>query len=101
MTRKMILIVALIFGLASLTALADNSNPKHPCKTVKQACESAGFAKGQWKKGAGLWRDCINPIMQGQTTVNGATKALPSVDPSVVQACKAKHPKFGHGKVGS
>ena len=38
--------------------------------------------------------------MQGKTTVPGATKPLPSVDPSLVAACKAKNPKFGSGKVG-
>lgn len=72
-----------------------------PCQQIEKACLDAGFIKGDWKKGDGLWRDCVDPIMQGKTTVPGATKALPSVDAGVVAACKAKHPKFGEGKVGS
>lgn len=72
-----------------------------PCQKVVEACKSAGFIKGDWKKGDGLWRDCVNPIMQGQSNVPGATKPLPQVDPNLVAACKAKHPKLGSGKVGS
>ena len=70
-------------------------------RQVAQACQQAGFIKGDWKKGDGLWRDCVDPIMQGKTSVPGATKPLPAVDPSVVAACKAQHPKFGGGNVGS
>jgi hypothetical protein len=72
-----------------------------PCKQIAQACKDAGFIKGDWKKGDGLWRDCVDPIMQGQTNVPGGTKPLPKVDASLVSACKEKHPKFGTGKVGS
>ena|SRR6185437_2794624 len=88
--------VVLTLGTASPAALA-----KGPCKQVVQACRSAGFVKGAWKKGNGLWRDCVNPIMQGNTSPTGATKPLPSVDASIVSACHAKRAKFGHGKVGS
>jgi hypothetical protein len=77
------------------------SQPPGPCQKVADACKSAGFVKGDWKKGDGLWRDCVDPIMQGQTTVPGGTKPLPAVDAGLVSACKAKHPKYGGGKVGS
>ena len=70
----------------------------HPCEQVVKACESAGFVKGQAKAGTGLWKDCIDPIMQGGAQPAKATKALPTVDPSVVAACKAKKPNFGEGK---
>src|SRR5438067_2418594 len=99
---KLIVCSAVLFSFA-LPAFANDENPgkaQGPCKQVEKACEGAGFIKGDWKKGDGLWRDCINPIMQGQTSVPGGTKPLPSVDSSVVAACKAKHPKFGSGKVG-
>jgi hypothetical protein len=71
-----------------------------PCQQIKSACLSAGFIPKDVKQGKGLWRDCVAPIIQGQTP-NNATLPLPSVDPSVVSACKAKNPKFGEGKVGS
>jgi hypothetical protein len=96
-----LLLVVGSIGL-SLPSFAETPNhPPGPCKQIAEACKTAGFVKGDWKKGDGLWRDCVDPIMQGQTTVAGATKSLPTVDASVVAACKAKHPKYGSGKVGS
>jgi hypothetical protein len=72
-----------------------------PCRKIKEACLAAGFKQGDWKNGDGLWRDCIDPIIQGVSTVPGGTKTLPKVDPADIAACKAKKPKFGEGKVGS
>ncbi len=72
-----------------------------PCQQIVKACEDAGFVKGEAKQGYGLWLDCVDPIMQGKTSVPGATKTLPSVDPKLVSACKAKNPKFGSGRVGT
>jgi hypothetical protein len=95
---------AILVSFASVPAFAGQNGRAHghgPCKQVTTACQSAGFIKGDWKKGDGLWRDCINPIMQGQSNVPGATRSLPSVDAGVVTACKAKRPHFGSGKVGS
>jgi len=86
--------------LASAQAKAEKGVPG-PCKQIAQACQQAGFVKGDFKKGDGLWRDCVDPIMQGQTNVPGATKPLPTVDANLIAACKAKRPKFGAGKVGS
>jgi hypothetical protein len=89
--------IAMTFGVASRTAQA---NDEGPCKQIKEACETAGFTKGQAKEGNGLWVDCIDPIMSGTAQPKKATKPLPTVDAQVVAACKAKHPKFGqhHGK---
>jgi hypothetical protein len=69
-----------------------------PCEQIKQACSQAGFIKGEAKVNKGLIRDCVNPIMQGKA-VAGAP-GLPAIDPTVIAACRAKHPKFGEGKVG-
>ena len=100
--NKSIALLIVLGGLASMPAFAANAgNVPGACKQIAAACQTAGFIKGDWKKGDGLWRDCVDPIIQGQTSVQGATKPLPSVDPSVVAACKAKHPKYGSGKVGS
>jgi hypothetical protein len=89
-------------ALFSATAMAQPAaqHGDGPCKQVKEACEKAGFVKGEAKEGKGLWRDCINPVMQG-TTAAKSKLPLPSVDASVVAACKQKHPKFGAGKVAN
>ena len=92
-----------VLSICSTLALAQGKKGEAPgsCQQIAKACQQAGFVKGDWKKGDGLWRDCVDPIMQGQTSVPGATKPLPSVDAGLVADCKAKHPKFGGGKVGS
>ena len=71
-----------------------------PCKQIVDACSKAGFIPGDWQKGDGLWKDCVNPIMTG-VPAQGATKPLPSVDGHLVTECKARHAQFGAGKGGS
>ncbi len=106
MKALMILCLAASFGLPTV-ALADpakegkEGKAPGPCQQIVKACENAGFKYGEAKKGYGLWLDCVDPIMQGKTTVPGATKALPSVDPKLAAECKAKNPKFGSGQVGT
>ena len=94
-------VLCLSAGLALAQGKKGERGTPGPCKAVEQACKNAGFIQGDWKKGDGLWRDCVDPIMQGQTNVPGATKPLPSVDAKAVADCKAARPKFGGGKVGS
>jgi hypothetical protein len=72
-----------------------------PCKQITETCKKAGFVLNESDKGYGLQVHCINPIMQGKTTVPGAKKPLPAVDPKLVAECKAKNPEYGTGKVGS
>jgi len=96
--------IAVLLALCPVIALAQGKKGDHapgPCKQVEQACKNAGFIQGDWKKGDGLWRDCVDPIMQGQASVPGATKPLPAVNANAIAECKAQHPKFGGGKVGS
>jgi hypothetical protein len=93
MKRITVITCGLCLALASPAAAAGPD----PCKQIVQQCESAGFIKGDWKLGIGLWKDCLNPIMTG-TPATGAKKPLPAVDPSVVSACKAKHPNFAENK---
>jgi hypothetical protein len=103
MVRAMLVLTAISLCPAPAFAQGKKSDQGAPneCKKIAEACRNAGFIQGDWKKGDGLWRDCVNPIVQGQTNVPGATKPLPSVDGKLVADCKAKHPKFGGGKVGS
>jgi hypothetical protein len=92
-----------IFAM-SLVAVAVNAfaaeppDKEGPCKAIKEACEKAGFIKGDAKQGFGLWVDCIDPIMKGTPQPAGAKKPLPAVGADMVNACKAKHPNFGEGR---
>jgi len=79
-------------------SLAAQSAAPGPCDQIKATCKSAGFVEGDYKQGYGLWVDCIDPIMQGKTQPKKADKPLPSVAPSLIAACKQKHPNFGEGK---
>jgi len=98
---SMFFALSLCAGLALAQGKKAERGTPGPCRAIEQACKNAGFIQGDWKKGDGLWRDCVDPIMQGQTNVPGATKPLPSVDAKAVTDCKAARPKFGSGKVGS
>lgn len=93
--KQVLVLTALVLGFATAHA-AEKGNG--PCKQIKQACEAAGFVKGQAKEGSGLWVDCIKPIMTGTAQPEKASKALPTVDAKLVADCKAKHPNFGEGK---
>jgi hypothetical protein len=72
--------------LAVLLPLAPVFAGEHPCKQIVQACESAGYTKGDHKDGKGLYKDCVRPIKSGKS-IAGVT-----VDPKAVQACVAKKP---------
>jgi hypothetical protein len=81
--------------MTSLVSLSMAHANEGPCRQIKKACENAGFVKG--KEGRGLWVNCIAPIMQGTVSQNSVLP-LPADDPSLVAACKQKHPKFGTRK---
>lgn len=84
--------------LIMIAANSFGQEKEGPCKQVKEACEKAGFVKGEAKEGFGLWVDCIEPIMKGGPQPANAKKPLPPVSVDVVNACKARHPNFGQGK---
>lgn len=95
LNRKLILALGGIVYLVSVVpAFAQG-----PCDQIKNACLTAGFIPKDAKQGRGLWRDCVNPIMQGAPAPANAVIPVPAVDPGVVAACKAKHPNFGEGKL--
>ena len=84
------------FGISQADAAEKHS--KNPCQQIEKACKSAGFVYGDSKQGKGIMRDCVNPIMQSKPAPG--PMALPTVDPNLVNACKAKNPKFGAGETG-
>jgi hypothetical protein len=69
--------------------------PWHPCAKIAVACTQAGFVPNGAKVGLGIAVDCIRPIMASTPQRAKATKALPQVDPQVVQACRERNPDFG------
>jgi hypothetical protein len=71
------------------------SVPWHPCAKITAACSQAGFRPNGAKVGLGIAVDCIRPIMVGTPQRKQATKALPQVDPQIVQECRVRKPDFG------
>ncbi len=89
------LITALILT-SSLLSISAFAREVGPCRKIKQACESAGFKKGDHKSnGKGLYVDCMKKIMSGET--------VPGVSASSdeVAACKAKKEHHAARKNGS
>jgi hypothetical protein len=56
-------LVTFTAGLA-LSLAASAEQPLRPCDQIIHACKQAGFVEGDYKKGYGLWIDCIDPIMR-------------------------------------
>jgi hypothetical protein len=59
------------------------------CAEIRAACKNAGFVRGAGASGAGLVKDCVNPILHGAAQPDGASPRLPRVDPRIVSACRA------------
>ncbi len=99
-TFNLVISIAAAFVPFISNAASDNRAPV-PCQKIAEVCEAAGFTKGDWKKGNGLWHDCVAPIIQGVKSPPGAAKPLPIVSASNIVACKATKPKFVNAKVSS
>lgn len=84
---KQNILTALVLSvlLSSVAFAEDEAKTKEegPCKKVMDACKSADFAKGDHKMKKGLFKDCMQPVLAGQS-VAGVT-----VEADVVAACKA------------
>lgn len=87
MKKNVLFTLALCLGLAlgSMSFAEDESKTKEegPCKKVMDACKAADFAKGDHTVKKGLFKDCMQPLLAGQT-VAGVT-----IDAQVIAACKA------------
>ena len=68
----------------AIPALAE----KNPCQPIRAACQAAGFVQGGGKTGAGLAKDCVEPLVAGTPQSGKASKPLPSVDPTALAACR-------------
>lgn len=70
----------------SASAMSDANSKQaknRPCINIATACESAGYRLGKNLPGKNIWKDCVQPILAGQT-ISGVT-----ADPADIQACKA------------
>jgi hypothetical protein len=94
MARYTFLLAVLTTSIAGL-APAIAQQPPRPCAAIRQVCLQAGFVLNGARVGEGLFIHCINPIMQGRAQPTRATKPLPGVDPALIEACRARNPKFG------
>jgi hypothetical protein len=99
-TTMTLSLVGLLFSGTFNVSLAQvpvqtQSVPWHPCAKITAACTQAGFFPNGAKTGVGIEVDCIRPIMASTPQRAQATKALPQVDPQVVQACRERNPQFG------
>jgi hypothetical protein len=91
---------SLVVGVALPIAALSAEQAPGPCEQIVDACQSAGFVKGDARLGYGLWRDCIDPIVRGTPQPPNADKPLPPVSPELVAACKQRHPNFGEHQKG-
>ena len=82
-------------GLALAVTAKSAEQTLHPCDQIIHACKHAGFVEGDYKKGYGLWIDCIDPIMRGTKQPAIADKPLPEVSAELIEACRQKDPHFG------
>jgi N-acetylglucosamine-6-sulfatase len=98
--RKTSIVAALcLVGVTFTAAVAAQSAPgRRPCVDIRAACQDAGFLRGGAREGAGLFVDCIAPVMRGTPQRPKASKPLPSIDPELVAACQARNPNFGQPK---
>lgn len=81
-----VILVGASIGICGL-GFASSARAEGPCKKLREACKAAGFTKGGHKTGKGLHKDCMKPLLAGQT-VAGVT--LEAAD---VSACQAKKEK--------
>ena len=89
MKFTLIAIVALMFS--GLT-FAQITPKKKPCKSIMEACKSAGFVKHGHKENKGIKKDCMQPLLDGGQ-VPGVTVAAEDIE-----ACKVLQAKSALNK---
>ena len=90
--KWMVVGVSFVVTLSVVDSAIGAAPNRGPCRLVVSACLDAGFVQGGARYGNGLWKDCVNPIMQGWDQRGGQ---LPRLAPNIVAACQASHPTFG------
>ena len=83
--KKILITTVCLTAFLSSVSFADAT---HPCKNLEAACKAAGFYKGGTASHKGLFKDCIQPLTQGNT-VSGVTASSDDI-----ASCKAKIEKM-------
>src|ERR1039458_4087826 len=87
-TRRTLVSVFILFGfylvLTNIQVRADRAS----CDQIRTACKNAGFILGGGARD-GLLLDCFNPIVQGTAQPKAASRALPAINPQLINACRA------------
>lgn len=85
MTKNIFSALVISVLLTSFAFAEDDVKTKEegPCKKIMDACKAADFAKGDHKMKKGLFKDCMQPILAGQSVAGVIVEA------DVVSACKA------------
>lgn len=87
--QYMKLFLAFVLSVISTVSFANEGGPKTgPCKKIVDACSAAGFKRGEHKDKKGLWKDCVEPLKEGQSV------AGVNIDKSDIEACKSKREKM-------
>lgn len=76
-----------VICFSAMTAFAEEGGPGEPpgdgpCKQIRDACEAAGFKRGEHKNKKGLFHDCLKPLMKGEAVAGVAVSA------EDLEACK-------------
>jgi hypothetical protein len=79
----LVILFGLTLGFPERQVRADRAS----CDQIKTACKNAGFVLGGGARN-GLLVDCFQPIVQGTAQPKAASRALPTIDPHVVSACR-------------
>lgn len=72
---------------SSTSSLANSNLPEsknRPCLNIAVSCESAGYTLSKKVPGKNIWKNCVKPILAGQT-IDGVTASADDI-----KACKTK-----------
>jgi hypothetical protein len=59
------------------------------CQKIVAECKRMGYVVGGYKQDNGLWADCFDPVVNGQTPSHHGKPMKVAVSPSEIQECRA------------
>jgi hypothetical protein len=58
------------------------------CQKIVAECKRMGYVVGGYKQDNGLWADCFDPVVNGQTPSRQGRPMKVAVSPSEIQECR-------------
>jgi len=89
--RRTVVHMMMILTLFGLNLVFTNNQVRADsasCEQIRRACKDAGFVLGGGARD-GLLVDCFNPIVHGTARPKAASRPLPTINPQLVNACRA------------